>query len=172
MNQKKSYQNYHPSNYFFLNHYQEDASIIREWTLRPEKKDSVKSLGINTNKIVFKTDGSEPLKDLLTDIILCLRFTGTSYGHNNHNEDLHDAIYKSKLPEGIEIYHSSFEKTAEPGKVDVQPETYYDLFSIMGQSSKHNTTHYAGDYIIWQYPDSVEITLKEKDNKLFFGYKS
>lgn len=54
-----TYMNNHPYNpYSLTHHYQEDGSILREWTLKPNKRD------FRLNKTLFRTDGSEHIEDL------------------------------------------------------------------------------------------------------------
>lgn len=123
-----------------------------------------------------KTDGSETLESLLDDIYFGFCFTSTY--RDTEDEELYSTIYETKLPLGTEVYQYDtgtvcqgvIEMLDTSSKVDEKPTTYYELFKIIGIRYEYGEVQYSGKYIIWQYPDSVILTLKATDNKLFFGY--
>lgn len=55
-------------------------------------------------------------------------------------------------------------------KIDVELNTYYDIFKEIGVEYEDCKPQYVGKYLIYQYPDSLILTLEAKGNKLFYGY--
>ncbi len=53
---------------------------------------------------MVRTDGSERLEDLVDDIRLSFCFTGADGDYNYRDEEMHRAIYESKLPQGTKLY--------------------------------------------------------------------
>ena len=177
---------YNTKNFLLTYYPQESEYPIREW--KPHQS-------VHLTDTAFKTDGSEPLEKLVSDIYHCFCVTAQEV---DYNEKFYRLIYETKLPKGTEIYrfndncpiketdYSSwpggfryFQKNTDNEifpdtdvKLALHPLiTYYDLFGMIGVSSRNNTTRFAGNYVIWQHPNTGTLTLKAKGNKLFFGYE-
>lgn len=188
---EKIYRNDHHFNpYTLIHHYSDDGSIIRKWEaesrieayshyedgklVKNTKSTSPEKLA----KSVFKTDGSESLEKIVDDIMLCFCFTGASFGSNDHDIELHRAIYETKLPADTvvcqydtgRVCQGVIEMLETSTEVEGRPKNYYELFEIIGIPYEYGDVQYADKYVIWQYPDSVMLSLKATDNKLFFGY--
>ena len=189
-NMEKSYKNEHP--YTLVHRYTDGALVTREWRADP-RVENYSYVGPDTDgKIVqntkstrppelkhsvIKTDGSEKLEDLVEDIYRSFCFTGACHDYNGHDEELHRAIYESKLPSGTKLYRYDTGTVCQ-GVVEMletsekvgEPKSYYELFEIIGIPCEYDEVQTVGDYTIWQYPDSVVLQLKAEDGKLFFGY--
>jgi hypothetical protein len=199
MSQVKTYQNPHHFNPFFMrHHYYPDGTVRRSWTKKEEVyhypcAQEVSSLNLEKT---YPLDGGCSLEELVDDIHRCFCFTATggvmttngkwSYYDDVEIEQLKpeidmemfSTIYETKLPPNTKVYvyrtgtvcQGVVEMLAESDLVESNPCTYYDLFEIIGIECEYFPPQKAGRYTVWQYPDSVILTLEAKDDKIFFGY--
>lgn len=159
---EKRYRSEHHFNPYTLVHvYQDGQLTVRKWI-----DDSGKPV------VTLNLKEVAPLDRIIDDIELCFSFTGAAY-EKEIKDELFKEIYETHLPR-FEIRRADrMHRSRPPQKwmkksqvVNCNPKNYHELFSIIGDVGKVKS----GDYIVYKYPDSVALTLKEIDGVFYYSY--
>jgi hypothetical protein len=190
----KVYHNPHHFNPFLMKHiYLRDGTVRRAWVEKMQLDVAERDTAPDYQ---YPLDGSLSLGSMLDDIYRSFCFTSTNgvmsvdgkWRYCNDvemerhlpiiDQEMLSTIYETKLPPGTEVYRYQtgmvcqgvIEMLQDSDLIDSSPQTYYDLFKIIGIECEYWKPQKVGKYTIWQYPDSVILSLNAIGNKLFFGY--
>jgi hypothetical protein len=99
---------------------------------------------------------------MVKDIHYCFCFTGAHSDEIDHES--FKTIYETLLPpiKDVGLVCTGVLEMLETSTPErIVPKTYYELFSIIGTTE---------DYTVFQYPDSVWLSLKADRDILYYGY--